>query len=170
MSTFPTRYRLPVSYNTEIGRIITRWAFLEWRLRETAYLLVKVNPKIGRVAVREPRVVDYITMIEDLTRLRSVDVAVDWKALKNVLGEIGSFRDKLAHGIWVKHNTTKTPVLQEISGKYPPHPGAKSVKARIEPRAVRVTLKNLKEIVHGIDAATATVNALRTKIAAKLSP
>ena len=55
MATYPVRDKLPISHTTEIGRIITRWAFLEWLLRQIAYLLLDLNPKAGRLAVRDPR-------------------------------------------------------------------------------------------------------------------
>ena len=124
MAVYPARYRLPVSYSTEIGRIITRWAYLEAVLRTTAYLILRVGAKHGRVAVREPRVVDYVTMLQDLMHLESLKTRVDLKTLKKSLEEIEALRHKLAHGIWLKHPSTKLPVLQIVKGSYPPSPGA----------------------------------------------
>ena len=62
MPTYPVRRKLPVAYSTEIGRIITRWAWLEWELKRVAYTILEIGPKEGRLSVREPRAHDYLTM------------------------------------------------------------------------------------------------------------
>lgn len=168
VAVFPTRQRLPVAYNTEIGRIITRWAFLEWRLRETTYTLLQVGHKQGRIAIREPRIVDHITMIEDLMRVQAVTTQLDLKAFRSSLRDMESFRDRLAHGVWVKHTDTNTPVLQVVKGSYQDGAVKGPIKARLYPRAVTITLQNLKDLVGGIEQATKAVTMLRREIATQL--
>ena len=112
MATHPIRFRLPTSYNTEIGRIIQHWALLEWRIRSIAYLLLDLDPKRGRVAVREVRINMYVTMIEDLSKIRSIKLDIDTKQLKKNLEKLAYLRNAIAHGIWVKHPQTLKPVLQ----------------------------------------------------------
>ena len=169
MAVYLTRYRLPVSYSTEIGRIITRWAFLEWRMRETAYLLLDIGPKEGRLAVREPRATDYLTMLEDLIRLKSLKTKINFKELRKSLEATKSLRDGLAHGIWLKHGATKQPVLQIVSGSYPPTPGAQTVKARIDPQAVEIRLQSLKDITREIDNLTLLISLLKHSVGQQLS-
>ena len=111
MGAYPVRRRLPVKYSTEIGRIITRFAFLESQLRAMTYKLLMVNDKQGRLAVRAPRVVDHITMIQDLAALAKLELKVDWKKLKAFCREAESFRNRLAHGIWLKHSGVKTSLI-----------------------------------------------------------
>lgn len=168
MHSSPVRARLPVSYSTEIGRIIVRWALVEWHLKRLAYDILQISPKAGRVAVQEPRVEDYITMLQDLLALRKIRLDIDWKLLRKELGEIASFRNKLAHGIWVKHPGTKTPVLQETKGKHPNEPDATQRKARINPKALRVTLANLKDYRKRTDAAAHALRRLRDDLAPAL--
>ncbi len=158
MPEYPIRYRLPVPYSTEIGRIITRWAFLEYRLKETTYMLIDVDPKVGRIAIREPRTTDYIDMIRDLMALKSLTTTVDLKKLRKTLEEIQIFRDKLAHGIWAKHDSTKLPVLQVTKGSYALKPGDQKTKARIEPLALVVRLTDLKAARRNIERTTITIN------------
>ena len=55
MSEFPVIYNLPADHEREIGRIMIRWAHLEWKFKHTCYLLLGVGPKEGRLTVREPR-------------------------------------------------------------------------------------------------------------------
>ena len=74
MPTYPVRPNLPVAYSTEIGRIITRWARLEWELKRIAYTILQIGPKEGRLSVREPRAHEHLTMIEDLMRVRGLDL------------------------------------------------------------------------------------------------
>ena len=77
MKTFPVIKRLPTNYYTHIGRVVSRWAYLEWKLRRIVYALLQVGPKHGRIAVREPRVVDCIVMIEDLMFLEKMKTQLE---------------------------------------------------------------------------------------------
>ena len=157
------RYRLPVYYSTQIGRIITRWAYLEWRLHETAYLLLKIGPKEGRLAVRAPRVADYVTMLQDIARVKSVTVTENWKDLKNLLVEAESYRNRLAHGVWMKCPGTKNPVIRDLSGAYVQ--GVVIVeKARINPLAVEVKPSDLRNIITAIHALTQRIERLHAEI------
>jgi hypothetical protein len=168
MPEYPVRYRLPISYSTEIGRIITRWAFLEYRLKETAYMLLDIDPKIGRIAVREPRTYEYVDMIQDLMSLRSLTTTVDLKKLRKTIEDIQSFRDKLAHGIWAKHDATNLPVLQITKGSYTLTPGEQKTKARIDPFALVVQFKDLRAARRNIERTTITINQWKRDLSAQL--
>lgn len=164
INIYPVRKKLPVRYNTEIGRIITRWALAEFVLREVAYLLLGLGPKEGRIAVREPRVDDYLTMILDLMLIYKIKTSAKTTSLRNLLRECESIRDRLAHGIWLKHEGSKLPVIQEVKGKYPPAPGAKSVKARIAPRASVIPIETLIQCTRNIKHCIAQIYKLKHEI------
>lgn len=166
MKTVPVRYRLPVAYTTEIGRFVTRWAYLEWLLKETAYVLLQMDPKIGRLSVQELGVGSYLTMLEDIAVLKDIQVSIKWKELRKILQEMESFRNKIVHGIWVKDSSTKTPVLQQVKGSYKPEPGKKSVNAKIKPRGIKVSLKELKNAIKGIDRANQIIHEMKDEIEA----
>jgi len=159
-ATHPVRRRLPRNYSTEIGRVIARWALFESRLRALAYLLLDVSPERGRVAVRGGRVADYLTMLEDLMQLRGVAVTVKTKALKRPLTEVETFRDKLAHGVWLRHPRTRTPVLQVTKGDLAGPPAVRATQAL--PTAV--TLGDLRRYVRTIDAAIRIADRLRAEL------
>ena len=165
---FPLRYRLPVAYSTEIGRIMTRWAFIEWQLEQITYRVVGVGQKIGRLTIREPRVDAHITMISDVMKLRKITVSTDLKKLSDGLVQLKNIRDAIAHGIWVKHPFTKLPVLQITKGKWS-IPGMPSIKRVVKPQGVPVTIEQLREIVESLKGAAHTVSKLETEIAAQLS-
>jgi hypothetical protein len=156
----PVRRRLPRNYSTEIGRVIARWALFESRLRGLAYLLLDVGPERGRVAVRGGRVADYLTMLEDLMQLRGVGVTVRTKALKRPLTEVETFRDKLAHGVWLRHPRTRTPVLQVTKGDLPDPSAIRAAQA--QPAAV--TLGDLRRYVRTIDAAIRIADRMRAEL------
>lgn len=161
---FPVRYRLPVAYSTEIGRIITRWAFLEWRLRVVTYILLGVGHNLGRIAVREPRAADYITIIEDICTVRNIKLKADTKTLKKQLAEYKEFRDLLAHGIWIKHPASTLPTIQKATGSYQELPGQKLTKAKMAPKATVIELVELKKFSKLLQTMTGRIEKLRKEI------
>lgn len=148
MPTFPLWVRLPGAYNAAIGRMVSRFAVVESALRQMIYALLEVEPKYGRVAVRNPRVDDSFTMIEDLMSLRGFKTSLDMKELRRLCKQLEQFRDKVAHGVWARHTGSKLPVLQVTAGNYQDEAG-RAVKARIVPRAVGIAVKDFKSFTDG---------------------
>lgn len=153
-----------MSYSTEIGRIMTRWAFLEWRLRVVAYILLGVDHRLGRIAVREPRAADYLTMIQDICMMRNITLKSDTKTLRKELAECKESRDLLAHGIWIKHRGSKLPVIQKATGSYQEEPGQKRTKAKMAPKSMMVELAELKKLSKRIEIATSRIEKLREEV------
>jgi hypothetical protein len=164
MGAYPTRYRLPVSYTTDIGRVVTRFAYLEAYLRRIVYGLVEVGPKIGRVTIRNPRIEDSFTIIQDVMGLRSFATTIDLALLRTECKKIEKFRDRISHGVWVKHPKSKAPILQVTAGSYSETPGGKSIKARIRPKAQAITPENFKSFLRGIETALALIENLAREI------
>ncbi len=164
MGTYPVRRRLPTKYSTEIGRIITRFAFLESQLRAMTYKLLMISDKQGRLAIREPRVVDHVTMIQDLAVLAKLDLKVNWKKLKEYCKEAESFRNRLAHGIWLKRSDTKFPVLQDFSSAYTQGGPDIPKKPRIHPLAVPVRLEQLHHIANALEKLSDTILKIERRI------
>ena len=170
MPLYPLRYKLPAAHCTEIGRIITRFAFLESQLSKCIYMLLSLSPKQGRVAVRAGRIEDLLTTIEDLLYISKLEVPTNIKKIKTPLKNLERARDHFAHGVWVKYPGTKTPVLQITSGNSAISPGGASVKRRIEPAPAEVTLEDLKKRVRALDSAVKAVDRLGHQIDAVLHP
>lgn len=170
MQQMLVRYRLPVSYSTEIGRFITRWAHLEWTLSETLYMLMGLNPKLGRIAVREPSIDAHLTMMQSIANLRGIAVSVNWGKLKTIMKNMESFRNKIAHGIWLKDPSSKWPTIRLVKGTYIPKQGAKPVDARISPASLPVPFSELKNAVRGIDHANQMATAIKREVEAQVSP
>ena len=166
--TYPVRLRLPVDYSTEIGRIITRWALLESRLRDTTHTLVDCGPKIGRLAVLEPRAQDYITMIQDICKVLKITTTFDFKDTRKRIEEIKFYRDAIANGIWLKHEGTKLPVLRVVRGKYQLPGSGKSFKARIDPQSLVIDLPTMKQLRKGIEMMIVRVDRFRREVKAEI--
>jgi len=153
----------------QIGRIITRHAILEWQLRQVCYRILDVQQKEGRVAVREPRIINYMTMIEDLLTIKEIDVSIDTKKFKKSLNEFAFYRNALCHGVWIRDPKTKLPVLQFTSWElgFPPGmpPGR---KAKIDPKSAKIRLKFLRNLAKAIDLSIQQVRQLEKEINAKL--
>lgn len=170
VETYPVLRELPNSYYPVIGRIMVEWSYLENILRDCAYMLLRVSRKQGRIAVRSPRSNEVVTMIEDLMDLHNLSTRVNTRELKKALTKVNSARDALAHGLWVDHEGTDTPVLQIVSGSYPIEPGEPAVKARISPIAMETTPEELERTVHDIRRLTEAAEFLRADLEAKGLP
>ena len=160
MPTYPVIYRLPTQYSTSIGRVVTRFSALESALRNLIYALLELEPKMGRVAVKNPRIDESFTMIQDLMGLRSFTTTLDIKSMASDCKKLEQFRDKIAHGVWVKHSKSDVPILQVTAGRHPEKPGGKATKGRIRPAAFEVTPENFRSHARGIDIAFKAVKQL----------
>ena len=92
---------LPATLCREIGRIISRWAFLENYVQRTVWIVMGISREEGRLAVREPRLEEQVELIADLMRV--YELKVDDKlisALSDGIRKQVRIRDAIAHGAW----------------------------------------------------------------------
>lgn len=167
MGIYPIWYRLPTKYSTAIGRMISRFAVLESALRNLIYALLDLDPKMGRIAIRNPRIDESFTMIKDLMGLRSFTTTLDIKFLASECKKMELFRDKIAHGVWVRHSGSDLPVLQVTAGTFPEKPGGKSIKGKIRPVALNVTLEDFRSYTRGVNFALKAVKQLGRELNAQ---
>lgn len=139
---------LPARYPREIGRIVTHWGYAEWRLHQIAYRLLAVSPKVGRIAIREPKEPQYVDMIEELMELDSIPVPPPVAQVRSMLQNWGLWRNRVTHGIWVRHPTTKQLMVQATTGQWDRgklDPG-QTLSRKILPEAIPIDLAKLQEI------------------------
>lgn len=165
MYNFSVWERLPAEHSRQIGRIITRWAYLEWHLRQIVYQLLPVDPKAGRLVVREPRVTDAVTMISDLAEMRGVHLQKDFKKLNTELQRLVTHRDRIAHGIWLKNRDNKIPILQVTKGSWQPDPNNPPIKRVIKPEGIPLSIKDLRVLVDQIEIAISKIMLYRVAVA-----
>jgi hypothetical protein len=97
----PSRFDLPATIAREIGRIIVRWAYLETIVQQIIWNLTQVAFPIGRLAVREPRLEDRITLLRNLAEVRGIDLPdKPISTLQTNCRNLARKRDILAHGHW----------------------------------------------------------------------
>jgi len=126
----------------EIGRIIVTWSHLENMLQRAIWDLAGVDEAIGRLAVREPRVTDRITLLCDLAGLRGLKLPPDLiKTLRKALEASGLIRDLLAHGAWGYDPIDKWMVIR-TRGSYE-QPVNHSKNRKIDPEALRADQASL---------------------------
>jgi len=160
----PAEYQIPDTFAHEVGNIIVRWAYLEQAVRRVAWDLLGVNPKIGRIAVRDPRLDDYLDMIVDLAYLKKIPLnTADISSLKTKVNEVAQWRDLLGHGIWIPNNGQW--LIQRTSGNYPKSYSAEHRKRRINPEGVNVDADGLNSISEAIGILINEVLTIRASLA-----
>ncbi|MDZ4736278.1 MAG: hypothetical protein SGJ07_08000 [Rhodospirillaceae bacterium] len=167
MSIAPIAIKLPAAYTQEIGTIISHWAYVEWRFRQIVYRLLDIDPKRGRVAVRAPRAKDLVATIADLALLSKIEIKINLTKLKTDIAPVNDWRDKIAHGIWVKLDTEDFYRLQITSGKWDkPRSGYRT--KRLMPEGAPMPPNRLKEILADVDSIALRTEQLWQEIDATL--
>lgn len=170
MGTYPTVFQLPDELAAGVGHVITGFTFVERQLSHLVYDLIGIGPKHGRTVVRGGRIDDAFVIIADLMYLERIgSINFDVAALQSECKALEEFRDKLAHGIWVKHPGASLPVLQVLKGKNLDVPGMKAVKARLEPKPETVTRSTLEGFMGRNARAADKVEELRIELLGLLS-
>ncbi len=171
MAVYKVHRRLPTAHSTQIGRIITRWAYLEWSLRNSIYALLDIGPPQGRIAIREQRAERYVDTVEDLLRIAKIDVDFEFKKYKDFLRILREHRNSLTHGIWLKHPDFNEPVLQITKGTWNPQPSNPKTKTKrvIKPEAALIRLKELRKFVPLIDQAIYAAGLLEGRVTGALA-
>ena len=159
----PAEYQIPASLSREVGRIIVRWAYLEHSIRRLGWRVLGIDQKLGRIAIRDPRLDDYIDMVADVAYLKRIQLdQAKLSNLKTKINEVAKWRDLLGHGIWIPKNGNW--MIQRTSGNYPKNFKAEHRKRRINPEGVNVDLEGLRTISDGIAILIEEVLELRDTV------
>ena len=163
----PATSEIPARFSREIGRIIVRWAYLEHIIRRLGWDILGVDQKIGRIAVRDPRVDDYLDMIADIASLKNIKIDTsNLSSLKSRANEVLRWRDLLGHGIWIQ--TPDGWLLQMISGNYPKNYKAEYRKRRINPEGLNVDIEGLRSVSNGVEILIGEVSSIRKALREQL--
>jgi len=168
MKTLPIVDQLPDEHLVLIGELITAWAMQEHELRLTVYMLLGLDPKRGRVAVRSNRSKETVEMISDLMSLSGIaSNTTNLRELGKRLDEIENRRNTLAHNIWVKD---KQGVLfvQSLTGSWPEKTAHGKLKRRIQPAGIPIPLEGLRDLVSALRQMIYQTRILRGEIEAAL--
>lgn len=154
---------LPSNLLEGIGQVIVLFSRLEFVLSKIIHDLLGISEKEGRLAVREPRASERVNIIADLLALRNMEVGTDLKKLQTLVENLEKDRNKVAHGIWVKHPKTGELLLRVTKGTWQDGIRGK-VKRIIVPEAFEVSPNYLAQIAEQIDQTTIQVLSLAREI------
>lgn len=146
---------------------MVHWAFFENLLRRSAWEMLDVNPKIGRVAIRDPRIDDRCDMLLEIAHIKKIKLdEVQIASLRSKASETLSWRDLVAHGTWIPHNGRW--LVQKVSGQYPKNYEADHRKRRVNPEGIPVDINRLRAITQDINSLMDEVAMIRKAIAEQL--
>jgi len=158
---------LPANLSRDIGRIIIHWAHFEFLVQRVIWLLAGVDEKVGRVAVKDPRITDRLDMIVTLSELQGIKIdAALISKMKTAAEAMLSYRDLLAHGVWGKDDDGWK--VQKTKGNYPKDIKTVSRSRRVAPEGVLATSPDLQEIVRNIERLCTAIQLMRKDLKVKL--
>jgi hypothetical protein len=112
-------HKLPNNLAAAIGRIVVLYAKLEHKVTALSGLILQLDRAEMRVAIRTPRVPERLEMALDLLALKKIHIPSDSDETRALLSVFAAERDRLAHGIWLRHPQTKKTYLRIARGKWP---------------------------------------------------
>ena len=65
---FNLRTRLPTKHYAVIGRVITRWAIIEYKLAHLTFTVLEITQEAGRLTLRGQRAQERILLIQGRVR------------------------------------------------------------------------------------------------------
>lgn len=116
-----------------IGKIMVDYAYFEHCLSSIIYVLMNINPKAGRIAIRSPSAVDSLEIISDLLNLSGAKIE-NYKCIKQDTETVQVKRNQIAHGIWLDDNGHIK--LRILNASFNPEKGKGKVKRKIKPEIV----------------------------------
>ena len=129
------------------------------------YLLLDIDPKRGRLAVREPRATDRLIVIKDLINLSNITVTLDLTSLSTSLAKVQSERDRLAHGIWLRDQSTNEILLRVTKGTLQTAKGRREKTKRvISPEGIIFGVSECRKLTEDIREAAETIELLGFEI------
>jgi hypothetical protein len=160
----PVVEKLPEDIAAGIGHIIARFTRLEDLLRTTTYVAMGIDPKRGRIAVREPRAEEQVTMIEDLLILLNIEPWPDIAQLKKHVAAAERDRDKFAHGLFVTNPKTGQLAVSVTRGSHNLGPHELRRTRKMLPEGQLFGREELDSITASIEGAINAAHDLHRKV------
>lgn len=142
------RYDLPAPLAREIGRFLVTWAHFEYYAQAIVWVTLGLGQEEGRIAVREPRVIDRLDMIRDLALFQNREM--DFVLLKDIrvrAEPLAGRRHLLAHGIWQKFSNEWCVLVTRGSWPEPDIeiPDYPASNKTIQPEAFPINVEDLRQ-------------------------
>jgi hypothetical protein len=166
----PADYRLPASMTREIGRIVVRWAYFEWYLQTIIWRLTGVDERIGRLAIKDPRITERLALLRDLAALRGIVLNERvYSELQRTTRIAAERRDMAAHGVW--RRSTDDWAVQWTRGTYPQgHSDKHDSSRKIAPEAFHADPTALRSVSDAIEKLIEGIRAIDKELPDELPP
>lgn len=156
---------IPDNLACAIGRLVTIHSKLEYKLTALSTLLLQLNKSEARIVLREPRAVDRLDMALDLFAIKDIETAVDTEGLRLTLQAITADRDRIAHGVWLKHPHSGELFLRITRGDWPKTmTKGDKVKRAIFPQSIRYEATDCLKTVQLAEKALQQIDDLGAEI------
>lgn len=170
MQDFEPIKSLPAKYAVVLGRISVLWAETYWRSLQIVYLLLAIDQKQGRVAVREPRASDISGVIADLLELKKMKVSFNLKDFGKLLTTCEDERNLYTHGVWITKSRQTGIFVQRTSGVWESNTPIQGRKRRLTPQAIPTTLRKLETLKTNMETALSIAKDMYMEIYHELNP
>lgn len=162
---------LPATLCREIGRIISRWAYLENYVQRIVWTLMGISREEGRLAVREPRVEERVELIADLMHVYGLNV--DDKFISALIDGIRKqvrIRDAVAHGAWSFSEDYGDWQVTNTKGTWNKQDRPKiERKKRVNPEGILLGVTALRKRVAAVDDIIANATILHDSIVEQIA-
>jgi hypothetical protein len=154
-------YKLPVRLSTAIGRVITAYAVLEYKLSGCIAVILQLQKQEWRLVLKEPRASERLEAIEGLLAIRDITIDVDFVALRDLLDTANRERDQLAHGIWLRHPQTRKLYLRLTKGSWKKTGTHQNkIKRQIFPQSILFNAPECLTVLKTIERAITVIQTL----------
>lgn len=161
MRRMPVAITLPVALTREIGRVVTGHAILEHLLSEMTYSLLRIPPEEGRLAVIEGSATQRFDVARRLWKLKGIKPSVDTTAIRNLLGNVETERDRFAHCVWVRDPRSGEYLLRVTRGELSTD---KTTPRKVKPEGIPYSVEKCRETRAQIEALIEVLDTLRGEI------
>jgi hypothetical protein len=170
MQLFTPVKHLPEEIATELGQLVPLWTFLYWQFVNLACLLLEIDHKQARTVLREPRIDEYVSSIEDLCALKNIKIPKNFSDLKITFTKFEQSRNLYTHGLWLWDASRKQIYVRLTKGSHGQRisPKPKHKSRRLTPEAVPVTADTIHRLRRDIDKAISTVGDATREIESQL--
>ena len=166
----PVTEDLPPSLFREIGRVIVGFARLEYQLSQAIYVVLRLDRQSGRLAIREPRATDRLSLLLDLLQQRGVSFATDTDALEASLAASQRERNQLAHGVWGLSPIDGQPALSITHGQWRPFGTRERVRRILVPESIPFTVSDCRRTLGEIHKCMDLLGVLMDEVISLLPP
>lgn len=165
MRTLPIAKKLPPTLTREIGRVIYAYSRVELNFKTIIYAILNIDPKSGRITVREPRGKEYVDTIQELMIVRGRQpVKAWWKNFRDSTERVRTGRDQVAHGIWLRDKQSRQLLLRITRGSWQPKGKNGKTSRKIIPEGIIFGPSECRKLLAEINGVLSLQNDLRREV------